>query len=85
MTDKFSEAKRLHHKGEPLMPPGHLYSMLDIMGGTVTCDRCGNWQRLPVLSPADAPSAMTELGWKQEAGQDLCPKCKPLAPGEQRE
>jgi hypothetical protein len=76
-TEQLSEAKRLHRKGESRMPSGHLYSMLDLMGATVTCDRCGNWQRLPILIPEDALDAMKQLGWNVCDGRDICPECKP--------
>lgn len=85
MDKRFSEAKRLHQKDEPLLPAGHLYSMLDLMGAVATCDNCEAWQRIPALSPETAYKEAAALGWKRtDDGKDFCPHCNPDQPTDKR-
>jgi hypothetical protein len=66
---------KLHRRGEPFLPTGQLISMLDVMGASVTCDRCGNWQRLQTLSLDEARKTSEARGWTLSDGKDLCPEC----------
>lgn len=77
----FDEAHRLHRKDEPRFPPGHLYSMLDMLGAEITCDFCGRWQRLPTLMEYDADALAQERGWTKCEGKDVCPICKAQSNG----
>lgn len=65
----------LHEKDEPRMKG--LMSMMDIMGPSITCDRCGRWQRLGALTESDARKQAIECGWVEQGGQDLCRICSP--------
>lgn len=70
-----TEAGRLHEKHEPRFASGKLYSMLDLMGATATCDFCGCWQRLPTLIESHMAEEAAKLGWTQRDGKDACPNC----------
>jgi len=63
----------LHEPGDPKFQGGRIYSMLDMMGATATCDKCGRWQRIDALINLKEKAA--EKGWTERAGQDLCPIC----------
>jgi hypothetical protein len=63
----------LHDKNDPHLQGGRLYSMLDLMGATMTCDLCGRWQRLDTLFDFDKCAA--EKGWVKRNEQDLCRIC----------
>lgn len=68
------EASRLHRKGEPRLVPMNLYSLMDMYGCIATCDECGNWQRIPVLSEHGADREGAKLGWSI-GEKDYCPEC----------
>lgn len=68
------EAHRLHSKEEPLMRGGSMYSLLDLMGATIHCDRCGAWQRLPTITTMGCDRLAAERGWSR-GESDLCPNC----------
>lgn len=75
---------RLHDKHEPRLQSGKLYSLLDIMGATITCDECGAWQNLPALHEVFAVEEARKRGWQTGDGKpDLCKHCLSRAPSEQ--
>lgn len=68
-----NDTKTLHGKHDPRMHG--LMSMMDIMGPTITCDDCGNWQRLGRLTEAECREVSAQSGWTESSGRDLCPTC----------
>jgi hypothetical protein len=65
----------LHAKSEPLLRPGKLFSLLDLMGARLECDQCGNWESLPALDEKEAKRLSRQSGWRRRRGKDLCPAC----------
>lgn len=69
-----NDTKTLHEKHEPRLPTG-LISMMDMMGGQITCDDCGRWQRLGALTETESVKVATDAGWLIKDGRDRCPIC----------
>lgn len=69
------DSDTLHEPGEPRLEGGRIYSLLDLMGATITCDQCGRWQRLESLDETDARDKATAMGWAQRENRDLCRIC----------
>jgi hypothetical protein len=65
----------LHSKDEPRIEPGRLYGSLDFYYSVITCDECGNWQRLAAYEDFVARQDSDKRGWKIVEGRDLCPVC----------
>jgi hypothetical protein len=63
----------LHEPNEPRLQSGRLYSMLDLIGTTVTCDECQRWQRLDAV--VDLAANAASKGWSRIGERDLCPIC----------
>lgn len=70
-----NDTKTLHEKHDPRWPIGQLISMMDMLGGTITCDDCGRWQRLGTLLETEAIKIANDAGWLIKDGRDLCPIC----------
>jgi hypothetical protein len=65
----------LHSKDEPRHQDGQLYSKLDFRSSIITCDECGNWQRLRAFTEFDGRKEADVKGWKIVESRDLCPEC----------
>ena len=67
----------LHDKDDGAFRPGRLYSMLDLLGASITCDFCGRWQRLDALDSATAMKNAEQKGWTKRDDKDCCRICTP--------
>ena len=65
----------LHSKDEPHHEDGRLYSTLDFRSSIITCDECGNWQRLRAFTEFDGRKEADVKGWRIVENRDLCPEC----------
>jgi len=59
---------------EMLNPPDNP-RFRDNVGFSITCDRCGRWQRLGAPPIVAAMQRAAASGWIKSAGKDLCPLC----------
>lgn len=57
--------------------PGKIYSMIDLLGGYVTCDGENCDARSDAsLTSTQALSQIKDAGWLVRGGKHYCPKCK---------
>jgi hypothetical protein len=43
--------------------------------GEVTCDACGNVEKIDVHTEAEARQKLTDEGWETDKGNWICPTC----------